>query len=99
VTRLVLRGNVAGVVFSDVGVAIGVGSVLFCASGVEVEVRGAFDGVCDGFGGGIDATAAYEGWKGEDSRGEEDDEGHGVVFAGGGGGGGMTAAAHSNRCS
>lgn len=69
-----------GVVLDDVGVAIGVGNVLFCASGVEVEGRWAFDGTGDGFGGGVDATVAYEGRTGERGRGEEGDDGLGVVF-------------------
>lgn len=83
-----------GVVFDDVGVALGVGSVFFfCSNGVEVEVRGAFDGVDDGVRAGRDVTVAYESWAGGTGRGEGSGDGLGGAFEGGGRG--MAAAACS----
>ena len=74
-------------VFDDVGVTRGVGSAVFCANGVEVEVLGAFDGgafdgVDDGIGAGRDATVAYESWAGGAGRGEDGGDGLGGAFEG-----------------
>jgi hypothetical protein len=74
-----------GVVFDDVSVALGVGSVFFFYSnGVKVKVQGAFDGVNNGIRAGQDITVAYESWAGGTGQGEGNSNRLGGAFKGGG---------------